>query len=269
MDARRVTIEVEEGLARVALNRPDKLNGIDLDMFDALVAVAENLSRRRDLRCVILHGNGKAFSAGVDFAAMDGSRTRVIRAFAKRLSRPDNLFQQAALCWSELPVPVIAVTHGFCFGAGLQLALGADLRFSTPDCKFSVMEAKWGLVPDMGATVTLPKLIPLDVALWLTMSAEVFTGDRAKELGLVTEVATDPLQAAHAAAEQVLARSPDAVAGAKALLRRGWNATPHAALRMERRVQRKLLTSMNHKIARMAGRGDGATPAFVNRELDW
>ncbi len=262
----RVALDVRNGIAYVTLNREAKLNGIDLDMFDSLIRTARALRNDRDVRCVIIQGRGKAFSAGVDFAAMDGKRFRMIRAFARRPTRPGNLFQDAALCWRELPVPVIAVIHGYCFGAALQLALAADVRFTTPDCTFSIMETKWGLVPDMAATVTLPELIPLDVALALTMTAETFDGVRAKELGLVTMVTDSPLDAAEALAEHIKLRSPDAVAGTKLLFHQGWNASPGRALRLERRIQRKLMTGDNHRIARTANQS-GQDPDYVTRRF--
>ena len=87
--------------------------------------------------------------------------------------RGTNRFQQALWAWRELPVPVIAVTRGHVFGAGIQLALAADFRFTTPDCQWSVLEAKWGLVPDMSGTVPLAELTTADVAKRLVMTGEV------------------------------------------------------------------------------------------------
>jgi enoyl-CoA hydratase/carnithine racemase len=200
---------------------------------------------------VILAGAGPAFCAGLDFAGVGQDQRAFWRAGLK-LPGQLNLFQRACWAWRQLPVPVIAVLHGHCYGGGLQLALAADFRIATPDCQLSIMEGKWGLIPDMTGSVTLRELLPMDVAKRLTMTAETFSGTRALELGLVTEVADDPPAAARELAGELLTRSPDALAATKTLLHRTWSRAPRWAFWTETVLQTRLLTGANHKIARRA-----------------
>nr|AHE14580.1 putative enoyl-CoA hydratase/isomerase [uncultured bacterium] len=263
----RVSLEVRDAVAHVTLTRADKYNGVDLDMLEALVRTAAKIGEDRGIRAVIVGGEGKAFCAGLDFATVGKEPLRVLRSFLTLPRQSTNLFQKAIWCWRELPVPVLAVTHGYCYGAGMQLALAADFRFTTPDCEFSIMEAKWGLIPDMTGTVTLRELLPMDVAMRLTMTGEAFDGLRAKELGLVTEVAEDPLAAAEKLVAELVTRSPDSVAATKALFHRTRHVSPQEAFGVERRIQRKLLMGRNHKIARKANLAK-QPPRFAERGFD-
>jgi enoyl-CoA hydratase/carnithine racemase len=263
-DAERVKVRIDGPVAVVTMNRPEKLNGLDFAMFDGLIAAARSLSRQRAVRAVILRGEGPAFSAGLDFASVGREPARMFRSFLKLPWQATNRFQEVAWIWRRLPMPVIAVLHGRCYGGALQIALGADFRIATAECELSVMEAKWGLVPDMSGSVTLAELLPLDVAKRLTMTGEIIDGARAAELGLVSEVAEDPLERAYALARQLSERSPDAVAASKALFNRGWHRPPRGAFALERRLQITLLRGANHKIARTAGMAR-EIPAFVDR----
>lgn len=262
--APRVTVSIDGPIAEVKLNRPDKLNGLDLAMIDQLIAAGKQLKRNKSVRAVILSGEGQSFCAGLDFASVGKQPAAMARGFLKvpRLQRL-NKFQRVAWVWRELPVPVIAVLRGHCYGGGLQIALACDFRISTPDCELSVMEAKWGLVPDMSGSVTLRELLPIDTAKRLTMTAEVFAGTRAKELGLVTEVANDPHAAALELADQLIARSPDALAGVKRLFHESWTASERKAFWVESREQAGLLRSENHKRARKSG---GTPEAWAPRK---
>lgn len=260
----RVTFDGAGPIAQVRLSRPDKLNGLDLPMLRELVDVARRIERDKSVRAVVLSGEGEAFSAGLDFGSVAKQPAAVARAFAKvpRLQKL-NLFQRACWAWRELPVPVVAALHGRCYGGGLQLALACDFRVSTPTCELSVMEAKWGLVPDMTGSVTLRELVPIDVAKRLTMTAEVFSGERALRLGLVTELADDPLPAAEDLAREVSARSPDAVASTKRLFHKSWTASERKAFWVETREQARLLRTENHRRARKSG---GAPDGWRNRK---
>lgn len=263
----RVLLDVREGVAYVTLNRAEKYNGLDLPMLHGLVEVAGRIEDDRSVRAVVLTGAGKAFCAGLDFASVaKESGIAKARAMLKLPGRPTNLFQQACWVWRELPVPVIAVLHGHCFGGGVQLALAADFRFATPDCELSIMEGKWGLIPDMTGSVTLRELVPMDVAKRLTMTAEVFDGRTALELGLVTGVADDPLKEAEALAGQLMTRSPDAIALTKRLLHRTWTQSPRWAFWTETALQLRLMRGANHRIARTANLAK-EVPAFVSRRL--
>lgn len=262
----RVVTTFDGPVALVTLNRPGKRNALDIEMLDGLVAAARKLRGNKDVRAVILSGSGDTFSAGLDFASVGKRPGRMMLSFLRPPWRTTNLYQEACWAWRRLPVPVLAVVRGHCFGGGFQLALGADFRFATPDCQFSIMEAKWGLVPDMSGTLSLRELLPLDVATRLAMTGEIFDGARALELGLVTEVALDPLAAATELAYQLTARSPDSVAATKRLFHKAWPASRRRALRLESRYQLRLLLGANHKIARKANAAKTA-PVFTRRSV--
>ena len=262
----RVTVEIVDDIARVTLTRADRMNGLDAEMLYALVEVAQDLAVNRAVRAVILHGDGKAFCSGLDFKSMTQSKATLLRAFLRRRRASTNLFQEAAWCWRRLPIPVIAVLHGYCYGGGLQIALAADFRYATPDCELSVMEVKWGLIPDMTGTVSLRTLVGIDVAKELTMTGRVFDGREAKALGLVTGIADDPMAAAHALATQIRARSPDAVCAAKALFEQTANVAEAKAFAVERGVQRKLLFKANQREA-MRANFEKRAPHFAPRRV--
>ncbi|CAJ1510823.1 crotonase/enoyl-CoA hydratase family protein [[Mycobacterium] holstebronense] len=254
MAQERITVEVIAGIAYVTLNRADKMNSLDLPMLQALASVPDRLARDRSVRVVILCGDGRAFSTGLDFAGAKLSGLAGVRNFGKLPGQKTNLFQQACWAWRELPVPVIAALHGHCYGGGLQLALAADFRITTPDCKLSIMEAKWGLIPDMTGAVTLRELLPMDVAKRLTMTAEVFSGTDALGYGLVTSVADEPVAAAQELAAQLAERSPDALAATKKLFHSTWTSSPRRTFWTESVLQLRLLRGRNHRLARKAGR---------------
>lgn len=266
MSSSRVLVDVDGPIAYVWLNRPDKLNGVDLDMLADLIAAAKKLRRNTDLRAVVIQGKGDAFCAGLDFGSAMKDPKRILRSFIPNPLKGTNLFQQANWAWRELPVPVIAVTHGRCYGAGLQLALAADFRFTTPDCEWSVLEAKWGLVPDMSGTVPLAEVVSADVAKRLTMTGEIVTGKQAKEIGLVTGSSADPLKDALLLVEKLSARSPDSVAATKKLLNQTRRSGPRRAFHLERTLQLAMLLSKNAGIARKANFAKKA-PEFLPRSF--
>ncbi len=164
-----------------------------------------------------------------------------------------NWFQRAAYEWLRLPMPVIAAVHGNCLGGGLQIALGADIRVAAPDARLSVMEVKWGLIPDMSITRTLPRLVGIDVAKELTYTARVVSGEEAARLGLVTRLADDPLAAATELATAIASRSPDAVRSAKRLYDESWTLPAQDSLALEAELQMKLIGSPNQLAAVTAG----------------
>ncbi|TSE00276.1 crotonase/enoyl-CoA hydratase family protein [Skermania sp. ID1734] len=262
----RITLEVVDGIAYATLNRPDKMNSLDFPLIEALASVPAKIAKDKSIRVVILKGAGKAFSTGIDFATFKDTK-KTLTSFAKLPTQTTNLFQKCSWQWRELPVPVLAVTHGHCYGGGIQIALAADFRFTTPDCKFAVMEGRWGLIPDMTGSVTLRELLPMDLAKRLTMTAEVFNGVKAKEYGLVTEVSDDPMASAEALAKELIQRSPDALAATKKLFHQTWTESPRSAFWTETVLQARLLTGKNHRIARSAG-AKKEPPTWVTRTLD-
>ncbi|WP_285653926.1 crotonase/enoyl-CoA hydratase family protein [Actinomycetospora sp. NBRC 106375] len=218
----RVRVEVTDGVADVRLSRPEKRNALDPAMFEGLVEAGEQLKKDPAVRAVVLSGEGHDFCAGLDFASFQAMRS------GERLSASAQLppsagparatGQRAAWVWAELEVPVIAAIRGNALGGGLQIALGADIRIVAPDAKLSVLEAKWGLIPDMTGTQVLPELVGRDVAKELTLTARVVGGTEAAALGLCTRTDDDPLAAALELARQIAGRSPHAVRAAKRLL---------------------------------------------------
>ena len=220
----RVTISIDGGVADVRLNRADKRNALDTAMFAAIAEAGESLKGNRSVRAVVLSGQGASFCAGLDFSAFqamagggdrDGDTSDIGRIGEGRIT---HLGQQACWVWQELEVPVVAAVHGHALGGGFQLALGADIRIVHPDTQMSVREIHWGLVPDMTGTMMLSQLVRADVAKELVLTARVFDGREAHQLGLVTKLSDNPYDDAMAMAREIAGRSPDAVRAGKALL---------------------------------------------------
>lgn len=260
----RVQIDTQDGIATVTLNRPEKRNAVDWDMLRAWISTQKTLRKDRDLRGVILRGAGPSFCAGLDFPTFTKQPARLAQGFLQPAGDSANLFQQACLGWRSLPVPVAAVIHGHCFGAGLQLALACDFRFAHPDSELSIMEIKWGLIPDMSGTITLRELISIDLAKRLCMTGEVFDAAQAHAWNLVSEVSETPQEQAEQLLQQIIQRSPDAVAASKALLQQTWTADDSQCLAAERRWQRRMLTGSNQRIA-MQRSGKGKSTPFQRR----
>lgn len=242
-----VTIDVSEGVADVRLNRPDKYNALSPAMFQAIIDAGERLAEAREVRAVVLSGNGRGFCAGLDMASMQqlAEPDSGAGTLHKRDERPENHAQRPAYVWKRLPVPTIAALHGVAYGGGLQIALGADMRIAAADAKLSVMEIKWGLIPDMSITQTLRDLVPLDVAKELTFTGRVLSGADARDLGLVTRVADDPHATAMGLAREIAGKSPDAVRAAKQLFETSWHGEVREGLELEASLQVGLIGSPN------------------------
>ena len=248
----RVKITISEGVADVRLVRADKMNALDAAMFDALVAATERLATEKGVRAVVLSGEGRAFCAGLDmgrFAAMkekggNGVAGGEKRDLSIRTHGQANFPQQAVWGWRQLPVPVIAAIQGVAFGGGFQLALGADMRFLTPDARMSIMEIKWGLVPDMAGTPILASLVRDDILRELTYTGRIFSAQEALSYGLATRICDDPRAAAFELAREIAGKSPDAIRAAKRLLNK-LSVDPGPALVAESVEQQKLLGSPN------------------------
>src|SRR5579863_10577707 len=225
---KRVSVSISEGVADVRLVRADKMNALDAAMFEAIVAASDRLVHEKGLRAVVLSGEGRSFCAGLDmgrFAAMKESGGNGIAGGERRdlTTRTYGLanFPQAAVWgWRQLPVPVIAAIQGVAFGGGFQLALGADMRFLSSDARMSIMEIKWGLVPDMAGTPILASLVRDDILRELTYTGRIFSAQEALSYGLATRICDDPRAAALEAARDIAAKSPEAIRAAKRLLSR-------------------------------------------------
>ncbi|SPL71964.1 crotonase/enoyl-CoA hydratase family protein [Acinetobacter stercoris] len=241
-------LEKKDGIATVYLNRPEKRNAMSFALLKELVTTAQNIKKDRSIRCVILTGEANVFSAGIDLSDLNNPKNTAYAAW--ELIKPgQSLFQKAFLIWQELPVPVIAAIEGYCFGAGIQLALAADIRIAHPKTQMSIMESRWGLVPDMGLTRSIKGIIGLDLAKELTLTARVFDAEYAKEIGLVTHLNEDPLAQTNIIAKEMLQRSPDALMAAKRVLD-AMQHQPQKSLRLEKIWQLKLLLGKNSQLAR-------------------
>jgi enoyl-CoA hydratase/carnithine racemase len=262
----RVSITMDNGIADVRLNRPDKLNALDQAMFQGIVEAGEGLKGDPTVRVVVLSGEGRGFCAGLDFGSFQAMAGGPAPAPAPTEPAPDgglgaigdtggrltHLGQQAAWVWQELEVPVIAAVHGAALGGGLQIAMGADLRIVAPDAKLSVLEARWGLIPDMTGTLMLPRLVGLDVAKELTLTGRMVSGEEAVRLGLATRVADDPRAAALELAADLVTKSPDALREGKRLLNLSGTRPLAEQLHDERVTMGSLIGSPNQVEATMA-----------------
>lgn len=244
-----VDVTLKDGIAEVLFNRPAQKNALSKDMFDAIAAAGEELKSQDGLRVVILHGAEGDFCSGMDMAFMGSMAGKQDDLRQTILNPPEgelaNWFQKPAFVWQEIDVPVIAAIEGVCLGGGLQIALGADVRIARPDSRLSIMEARWGLIPDMGISQNLPKLMRADRAKMLMMSAEMFSGERALDEGLVTEVSETPLERARELALATCSKSPDAIRGIKTLVEEVWSMAPGDGLKYEAEIQAPILGSAN------------------------
>ena len=244
-----VDIKTEDGIAEVVLNRPDRKNALSEAMFDAIAAAGETLKTMPEIRVVVLSGAGGDFCSGLDMAFMGEMAGRLPELRETLLNPPAgevaNWFQKPSYVWQELKIPVVAAIEGVCLGGGLQIALGADIRVAHPDARLSIMEAKWGLIPDMGISQSLPKLMPADRAKLLMMEAKIISGATAVRDGLVTELSEAPLDRAREIARGLAATSPDAVQGIKRLVEEVWTLPAQEGLAIEARIQAPIIGAPN------------------------
>lgn len=259
----RVTTETRDHIAFVTLTRGDKMNGIDQAMAEALIAAAHGLAKDESLRAVVLSGEGRAFCAGLDvasFASLAGGDPEEV--VMPRTHGNTNMYQELVLAWRKLPVPIIAALHGVAYGAGFQLALGADVRIAHPGTQFSIMEMKWGLVPDMGGMVLLPHLMRSDVLRLMTYTAEAVEAPKALEWGLVTELDDDPLGAATKLAKTIAGKSPSAIRAAKRLIGMAESGAEEDAVLMAESREQADLIGKPHQMEVIAANMQKRAPKF-------
>ena len=258
-----INITIADSVAHVRLNRPEKMNALNPAMFDAIIAAGQQLAKAADLRAIVLSGNGKAFCAGLDLESMAAlAQASGKTPLVERTRGISNDFQYLCTLWRELPVPVIAAVRGVAFGAGLQLALGADLRYVAPDARLSMMETKWGIVPDMGGMVLTRDLIRDDRLRELIYTARIVGGAEAVELGLATRVTDDPLTLAYTTAREIAQKSPDAIRAVKRLMRVASRGDAAATLQAESVEQQMLSGGANQREA-VAANLEKRAPRFV------
>ena len=269
--ADRVRVEIEDGIAHVRLDRPEKRNALDAGMFDGLLGAAHGLAGEPSLRAVVLSGEGDSFCSGLDFSNFAdmasgalGADSASVQAAAQDLSADGaNRAQQLAWLWQELPVPVIAAVQGAAYGGGFHIALGADIRFIAPDARIAFVEITWGLVPDLSGTQSLRRLVPLDVAKKLIFSGEPISGERAVALHLGTEVSERPLEDAFALARTIARHNPDAVRAAKTLLNASGLVPVAEGLANEFRASSALMGTKN-QIEAVVARLEKREPRFAD-----
>jgi enoyl-CoA hydratase/carnithine racemase len=244
----RVSITVENHVADVRLTRADKMNALDPAMFQGIITAGEELAAMQGVRAVVLSGEGRSFCAGLDMESMKGggaSTSGGIKSLTDRTHGNANTFQQVAMLWRKLPMPVIAAVHGVCFGGGLQIASGADIRVIAPDARMAVMEMKWGLIPDMGGYALWRKMVREDVLRELTYTNREFSGADSLELGFATYVDENPHARAMAIAREIANRNPEAMREAKALFNEYADLDEDAILMAESVRQSRVIRTPN------------------------
>jgi len=250
----RIITSIVDHVATVTLNRADKRNAIDMAMFKALIETAESLAGEHTVRAIVLHGDGPDFCAGIDVSVFQGAGigVSVRELLARRDGAAANFVQHAVLAWRELPVPVIAAIRGSTIGGGLQIAMGADMRYAAADTHMSIMEIRWGLIPDMGITTTLRHVVAQDKVRELAYTGRLVSAEEALNLGLVTEVVDDPLAKAMATAAVIAQQSPDAIRAIKRLINESWDDDPGNSLLREAELQLAVLAGDNQREAALA-----------------
>lgn len=246
----RVTISVENHIADVRFNRPDKMNALDPEQIDAIIDATDKLAQMKDVRAIVLSGNGKGFCAGLDMSSFTSSGTT--SSLTDRSHGNANKYQHVVLQWRRLAAPVIVAIHGACVGGGLQFASAADVRIATPDSKLSIMEMRWGLIPDMGSYTTWRSFVRDDILRELTYTNRIFSGEEGKELGFVSHVAEDPLAKAMELAAEIAGKNPDAIKAAKRLMNKLPDMNEDEILMMESVEQNNVSREPNQKEAVMA-----------------
>ncbi len=252
----RVNISVENHIADVRLTRADKMNALDPAMFEGIIAAGEELMGMKGIRAVVLSGEGRSFCAGLDMGSMAGggaSANSGLGSLTDRTHGNANKFQQVAMQWRKLPMPVIAAVHGVCFGGGLQIASGADIRVITPDARLAVMEMKWGLIPDMGGYALWRGLVRDDILRELTYTNREFSGAEALDLGFATYIDENPHAKAMAIAQDIANRNPQAMREAKMLFNEFADLDQDAILMAESERQARVIRTPNQIEAVMAG----------------
>ncbi|MBT5157236.1 MAG: crotonase/enoyl-CoA hydratase family protein [Rhodobiaceae bacterium] len=269
----RIAYRVENHIAHVHLIRADKMNALDAEMMDALIEAGERVKADDSLRAVVLSGEGRAFCAGLDmgnFAAMAGGGDAGVsgnqkqrQPLAARSHGLANRPQKVAFTWREVQVPVIAAAQGFALGGGFQVFMGADMRYAAPGTKFSIMESRWGLVPDMGTTHVMARLAREDIVKELAMTARIFEAEEAYEYGFLTRICDDPIAAAFETATAIAARNPDAIRATKQLFNEPADRLVADTLLLESVLQDEIIGSPN-QVEAVKAELEGREAVFSN-----
>ena len=260
----RITIEITNHVAQVRLNRADKYNAVDMNMIYGLIEAAANIKQQKGIRAVVIAGNGPSFCSGLDIPSIMSQPENIKTLLTTEEGYDANLAQRCALDWHDLDIPVIAALQGHVYGAGLQIAMAADIRIAHKETLMSIMEIKWGLIPDMSLTATVPHFARQDVIKELTFTGKKFNAEEGLAYGLVTRLDDDPIQAATELAQQIAGKNPDAVQGSKTLLNQAWQADRKDALALEEQIQRTIIASKNQLEAVQANFAK-REPVFIDK----
>ena len=252
----RVAIDIENQIAQVKLNRPEKHNALDMRMFIAINKAIKHVANNKTIRVVIVSGEGESFCSGLDVKSVLTNPKNGFKLLWKWLPGSPNLAQRVTVGWRKLKVPVIMALHGKCWGGGMQVALGGDFRIAAKDASLSIMETRWGLIPDMGGTLALRENMPLDRAMELAMTAETLSAKEAKESQLVTHVSEEPLADAYELAEKLKDRSPDTNHLIKKIYYQAWSKKQSRVLAAETFNQWRIILGKNQKVAVKRALGD-------------
>ena len=252
-DNRVSVTQGDNGVAEVRLSRPDKMNALDPAMFEAIIAAGQHLCTAPGVRAVVLSGEGKAFCAGIDITTFGDAGKNGGQPITARTHGNTNIFQEVAFVWRRVPAPVIAAIHGVCFGGGMQIASGADIRIVHPQARMAIMEMKWGLVPDMAGYPLWRGLVRDDILRELVYTNREFSGAEAQGLGLATYIDEDPLARALAMANEIADRNPQAIRAAKRLSNAMHDEDTDALLMAESEEQGAIIRQPNQVEAVMAG----------------
>lgn len=254
--SQRVTVKIDNQIAKVILSRPDKHNALDLPMFNAIANTIKLIKNNKNVRVVIVSGEGKSFCSGLDVKSVMKQRSNMLKLLWKWWPGQANLAQKVTIGWRQLDVPVIMQLHGNCWGGGMQIALGGDFRIASTDTSLSIMEAKWGLIPDMGGTPGLMENVALDQAMKMAMTADVISASEALKINLVTQISDTPELASEQLAKQLIKRSPDTNKKIKRMYHKTWCSKQGKILARETFNQWKIIFGKNQKIAVKKALGD-------------
>lgn len=269
MSSQRVTVIIEDDIAKVSLSRPEKHNAIDMDMFLAIDKTINLLKKNKNIRAVIVDGSGESFCSGLDVTSVLTSQKNSIKLLFKWLPGQSNLAQRVSTGWREIPCPVIMVVHGRCWGGGMQIALGGDFRIANPNTKMSILEARWGLIPDMGGSLALKEQLPVDQAKYLAMTGKEMTAQEALAKHLVTEVCDDPMARALELANEIKHFSPDAIAGVKKLYNHSTWRSQAYALAKETWYQIRIILGKNQRIKTYNETHEKSQAKAFKQRINW
>lgn len=264
-----IELQIKNNIAHVSLNRLEKHNALDMPMFNAIKNTINILRRDNSIRVIIVEGKGADFCSGLDIQAVMQSRKAPFKLLFKWLPWQANLAQYVSIGWRKIPVPVIMVIHGRCWGGGLQIALGGDFRIATPDASIAIMEARWGLIPDMGGTLALKELVKLDVAKELAMTGNLINGEQAFSYGLVTHIDEKPHERALKIAQEIALNTPDAIAAVKKLYNKSWWSKSGFILIRETYYQLRIVLGKNFRVKTYNQINQDKPPRAFSKRQNW